>query len=462
MRYTKLIFSPLLVLFALCFALNAEGQEVTISSKKQEIVIESVNVIPMDKESIIPNQTVVIKNGIIKEIGEAGKVKYSKKAFIINGKGKYLLPGLAEMHAHVPPIEDMNPMKKVLMLFAVNGVTTIRGMLGHPRHLELRKEINKGNILSPRFYTSGPSFNGISVKTPEGGSEMVRNQKKAGYDFLKLHPGLTVANFEAIVKTAQEVKIPFAGHVSAKVGVWRAIDAKYATIDHLDGFVESLVPNVERMADSDIGLFGMFIGQQADTTQIPRLMQALRDKNIWVVPTQALAERWFNPNKDAIAFSKDPEMKYMTTEEITAWVTAKTNLQNNPKFNATVLNQFIALRRKLIYECYKNGVGLLLGSDAPQVFDVPGFSLHHELKYLVEAGLTPYQALQTGTVNVARFYNRTDMGVVKVGAVSDLILLNGNPLADIDQSKNIYGVMLGTQWLSNTFIQAELKKLANY
>jgi imidazolonepropionase-like amidohydrolase len=289
---------------------------------------------------------------------------------------------------------------------------------------------------------------------------MVRNQKKAGYDFLKMHPGLTVPNFEAIVKTAQEVKIPFAGHVSAKVGVWRAIDARYATIDHLDGFVESLVPNVEGMTDSEIGLFGMFIGQKADTTQILPLMNALKEKNIWVVPTQALAERWFNPNKDANAFAQEPEMKYMTAEEVEAWVNAKTNLHNNPKFNAEVVNQFIKLRRKLIYECYKNGVGLLLGSDAPQVFDVPGFSLHHELQYLVDSGLTPYQALQTGTVNVARFYNRTDMGVVKIGAVSDLVLLNGNPLENIAQSKNIEGVMLGNQWLPNTFIQTALKKLA--
>jgi imidazolonepropionase-like amidohydrolase len=446
-------------IFLLFFATISVGQTPTVDSKTQEIVFEAVNVIPMDRETVIPNQTVVIKNGTIKAIGEAGKVKFSKKALVINAKGKYLMPGLAEMHAHVPPIEDMDPMKKVLALFAVNGVTTIRGMLGHPKHLELKKEIAKGKVLSPRFYTSGPSFNGISVKTPEGGAEMVRNQKKAGYDFLKMHPGLNVPNFEAIVKTAQEVKIPFAGHVSAKVGVWRAIDARYATIDHLDGFMESLVPNIESMAESDIGLFGMFLAPKADTTQILRLMQALKEKNIWVVPTQALAERWFNPNIDAETFSKEPEMKYMTAEEVQAWVNAKNNLHNNPKFEKNLVNQFIQLRRKLIYECYKNGVGLLLGSDAPQVFDVPGFSLHQELKYMVAAGLTPYQALQTGTVNVARFFNRTDMGVVKIGAVSDLILLNGNPLESIEQSKNIEGVMLGNLWLSNSFIQAALKKL---
>ena len=135
-----------------------------------------------------------------------------------------------------------------------NGVTTIRGMLGHPRHLELRSKIQSGEIIGPHFYTSGPSFNGNSVKTPEAGAEMVRNQKQAGYDFLKLHPGLTKENFAAIAKTAKEVNIPFAGHVSFDVGVWRAIEAGYASIDHLDGFVESLVPGIDTIKEQQTRL----------------------------------------------------------------------------------------------------------------------------------------------------------------------------------------------------------------
>ncbi len=132
---------------------------------------------------------------------------------------------------------------------------------------------------------------------------------------------------------------------------------------------------------------------------------------------------------------------------------------NNPQYNAESINRFIALRRKLIYECNRNGVGLLLGSDAPQVFDVPGFSLHHELKYMVDAGLTPYEALRTGTVNVATFLNRNEMGVIKKGAVADLVLLNGYPLTNIEHVKNIEGVMLGTHWLSKDRIRKELIRL---
>jgi hypothetical protein len=177
----------------------------------------------MEKEEVVPNQTVVIKDGKITAIGN--NVKHGNNALIIDGRGKYLIPGLAEMHAHVPPIDDLTPMKEVLLLFAANGITTIRGMLGHPKHLQLRSMINNGEVLGPRLYTTGPSFNGFAVKTPETGASMVRSQKQAGYDFLKLHPGLTKENFASIASTAKEVGIPFVGHVSFGVGVWRAIDA---------------------------------------------------------------------------------------------------------------------------------------------------------------------------------------------------------------------------------------------
>lgn len=448
----------LLKIMLLLIVLSSSAQD-TINSNNREIVFHSVNVIPMNKEGVVPNQAVVVKNGKITAMGDAEKIKYSKNAVVIDGKGKYLVPGLAEMHAHVPPVDDLEPMKEVLLLFALKGVTTIRGMLGHPRHLELRNKIQSGEIFGPRFITSGPSFNGQSVQTEEQASEKVRQQKKAGYDFLKLHPGLTQNTFAAMAKTAKEVNIPFAGHVSFDVGVWRAIEAGYATIDHLDGFVESLVPGIENTSEEQNGLFGMFIADKADTTRIPKLITALRDHHIWVVPTQALAERWFAPNKDADALGKESEMKYMDPKTVTNWVNTKNNLVKNAKYNVAAINRFISLRRKLIYECNKNGVGLLLGSDAPQVFDVPGFSVHHELKYMVDAGLTPYEALRTGTVSVGQFLKRPDIGVIKKGAVADLVLLKGNPLANIEETKNIEGVMLGNLWLSHEWIAKELKKL---
>jgi len=447
------------IVAALLIVVSATTSAQLVSNKDQEIVIKGVSVISMESEKILENQTVVVKNGKIASLAGASSARIPAKALIIDGKGKFLIPGLAEMHAHIPPVDDLTPMKEVLMLFVTNGITTIRGMLGHAKHLELRSMINNGEILGPNFYTTGPSFNGMSVTSPEEGSKMVRKQKQAGYDFLKLHPGLTRPEFDSISATAKRVNIPFAGHVSFGVGVWRAIEAGYSSIDHLDGFVEGLVPGIENMHEQQTGLFGMFIADKADESKIPTLMKALQSNQIWVVPTQSLAERWFHPDYGPDSFKKDPHAIYMNSQIVEQWITSKKNLMENPLYDPAKVKNFISLRRKLIKSCQDHGVGLLLGCDAPQVFNVPGFSTHHELEYLVLAGLTPYEALKTGTVNVAKYLGVENSGVIKEGAVSDLVLLDGNPLKDIAQTKNIAGVMIGTQWLSKAYIDGELKKL---
>lgn len=425
-----------------------------------EIVFRNVNVVPMTGDTVLALQDVVARAGVITGLGPSGSLGWSDSALVIDATGKYLLPGLTEMHAHVPPENDLQPMQEVLLLFALNGVTTIRGMLGHPRHLELRTKINNGEIFGPRLYTAGPAIAGDDIQTPEKARSEVIAQKQAGYDFLKiLMPALSKEAFDAVVATAHEVKIPFAGHVPGTVGVRGAIDAGYATIDHLDGFVESLVPGIENMNWGDVGLFGMFVANQADTSGIPALVQRLRERQIWVVPTQCLAERWFAPGDVSRTFMAAPEMIYMNADELKEWSDMREQIVKYTQYDSTEIEVFRRIRKQLVFECNKNGVGLLLGSDAPQVYNVPGFSAHHELRYLVEAGLTPYEALRCGTANVGRFWGRDDLGVVKPGAVADLILLNANPLENISNTRRIEGVLLGHRWMSGAFIAETLKKL---
>jgi imidazolonepropionase-like amidohydrolase len=438
---------------------GSSGWAQPIDSRKQEIVFKSVNVVPMDQERVLPDQTVVIRDGKIAYVGTAQKAKYAKNALVVDARGKYLMPGLGEMHGHVPQTEDLEPMKEVMMLFAANGITNVRGMLGHPKHLELRDKIRSGEIFAPHFWTTGPSFNGISVPNPASGAEMVRKQKAMGYDFLKMHPGLTRDKFDAIATAAHEVGISMVGHVSFGVGIWRAIEAGYGTIDHLDGFIEGLVPGVESM-EKEAGLFAMFLADKADTTQIPKLMKALKAKGIWIVPTQSLADRWFSPDFLPEDFLKDPHRIYMKPETIQQWNQTKTDLLKNPLYTSDKIKNFIQLRRKLILACQKNGVGLLLGCDAPQIFNVPGFSTHAELGFLVKSGLTPYQALQTGTVNVAKYLHReNESGTIKIGNIADLILVNGNPLEKIEHTQAITGVVLSGQWMDRSYLDATLKKL---
>jgi imidazolonepropionase-like amidohydrolase len=332
-------------------------------------------------------------------------------------------------------------------------------MLGHPNHIKLREMINSGEVVGPHFYTTGPSFNGQSVKTPERGAEMVREQKAAGYDYLKLHPGLTKETFPAIAKTAHEVGIPFVGHVSYNVGVWMAIDAGYSSIDHMDGFIEAITPGIDTLAEQETGLFGSWIAYRADESKIPNLVSKLAEKKIWVVPTQALAERW-QSSQPASVYLAAPEMKYMKPNELKGWEDAKNSYLNNVNYSKEKADALTRVRRNIIRQLQAGGVGILLGSDAPQIFNVPGFSAHHELKYLVDAGLTPYEALKTGTVNVASYLGRSaNSGMIKQGYAADLVLLNGNPLKDITQTRSVEGVMIGNKWLSKDFISKELKRL---
>jgi len=453
-RYPSTIFTPVLFL---ALTLTLSHAQSLPDSRTREIVIHSVNIVPMDgPDHVLSNQTVVIKGGKIVAIGN--KPKYGREAFLIDGAGQYLIPGLGEMHAHVPPTDDLEPMKEVLFLFASHGITTIRGMLGHPKHLELRDMLRKGEIAGPAFFTTGPSFNGISVTSAEAGAAMVRKQKEDGYDFLKLHPGLSREKFDAIAKTAKEVNIPFVGHVSFGVGVWHAIESGYSTIDHLDGFVEGLVPDLGPMMEQQTGLFGMFVADKADASRIPKLTAGLKEHNIRIVPTQSLAERWFSPAFTPERFLQDPDIRYMKPETIRQWTDSKKTLLENPKYDTAKINNFIRLRRNIIRQCHDAGVVLLLGCDAPQVFNVPGISTHDELLYITRAGISPYEALKTGTVNVAEYLG-TQTGRIAPGAVADLVLIGGNPLKDITQTRNIQGVMLHGQWWSKEYIQQGLKKI---
>ena len=202
-----------------------------------------VNVLPMDKEGVLADQTVVVTDGKITSIAPAAKTQIPTGAVKIDGTGKFLMPGLGELHAHIPggkaPEADI---ERTLFLYVANGVTTIRGMLGDPRHLVYRERVAKGEVLGPRIYTSGPSFNDNTASTPEAAVAMVVEQKKAGYDLLKIHPGVPRNAFDVMAAKADELRIPFAGHVPEAVGLTRALETKYRSIDHLDGYVEALVP----------------------------------------------------------------------------------------------------------------------------------------------------------------------------------------------------------------------------
>ena len=213
-----------------------------IAQAPAPVAFENVTVIPMDSERQLTSQTVVVQDGRIAAMGPSGEVAIPEGATRVDGRGKYLMPGLTETHGHLPSGDAPPEMvDRVLHLYVLNGITTVRGMLGHAAQLEWRQQAATWQRLAPRLFLAGPSINGKSAPTPEDAIRMVEEQKRAGYDLLKIHPGLSRASFDAMAETAHRLGIPFAGHVPLDVGVQRAIEAGYATIDHLDGYMEALI-----------------------------------------------------------------------------------------------------------------------------------------------------------------------------------------------------------------------------
>jgi hypothetical protein len=252
----------------------------------------NVNVIPMSDERVLPEQTVMVEDGVITVIGPVDDVPLPDDAVIIDGTDRYLMPGLAEMHAHVPAADA--DLDRVLTLFAANGVTTIRGMLGRPSHLALRQQLLAGERFGPRLVTSGPSLNGNSVSGPAEGERMVRDQHSAGYDFLKIHPGLTAAEFRAIADTANELGMPFAGHVPVAVGLDGVFAAGMATIDHLDGYMAALMPAEVDRSGGYGGFFDVLLADQVREDLIDDVVAATVAAGTWNVPTQSLIEQLVN------------------------------------------------------------------------------------------------------------------------------------------------------------------------
>ncbi len=428
-----------------------------------EIVTAFVNVtvIPMDRDRRVPGQTVLVRGGRIVEIGPVARVKVPDGGVRVDGRGKFLIPGLAEMHAHIPGGQASDTVVgRTLFLYLAGGITTVRGMLGHPRHLELRARAARGELLSPTIYTSGPSLNGNSVPDAAAAAKAAIQQKDAGYDLLKIHPGVGREAFDTLAATARRIGLPFAGHVPEEVGIARALEARYATIEHLDGYLEGMLREGAPVTAGQSAFFGMNLGEHLDESKLAGLVEATRRAGVWNVPTQVLME-----NLTVAGTSQElalrPEMRYVPPENLAQWAEVKDGMLAETNSTPESARRMIDMRRRLIKALQVAGAGLLLGSDAPQIYNVPGFSTHRELESLVASGLTPFQALETGTRNVAAYFGtQQETGTIAKGKRADLILLDADPLADIRNTTRRSGVMVRGRWLPRAEIEKRLAEVA--
>jgi imidazolonepropionase-like amidohydrolase len=368
---------------------------------------------------------------------------------VIDGSGRWLMPGLMDMHIHVVGGEgdEGDGAWQQMQLLVANGVTTARSLAGAPTAPVVKRRVDDGSLLGPRLYLAGPSLNRNSVPTPEAGRAAVLAQAAQGFRFLKTH-GVDSATYEAVVAAAAETGVPLVGHVVPDYGLRRALAAGQQ-VEHLDGYLAALLPEG---AEQPAGQF--FFGPELeamDEGRIPEVVRATLDAGVWNSPTMALFDI-VGLGRGAAEYQAWPEAVYAPANAKAAWARTLDEMAAAPATPAQRA-RYLDLRRGVLNALVAAGAPLLVGSDSPQLFMLPGFALHRELEALVAAGLSPYRALSAATRDAGRYLG-LEAGTVTEGMLADLVLLDGNPLEDVAHAGRIRGVVLRGRWLSDDELDA--------
>lgn len=380
------------------------------------IAFVDVNVVPMDSERVLERQTVLVQDGIIAKIGLLSEVSVPDGTTIIEGKGRYLMPGLADMHVH-------NWSENDFVLFLANGISTIRNMWGSPMHLQWREKIAKGELLGPTIFTAGPLLDGSPpiwegsavLETAEQARKTVVEQKEEGYDFIKVYNRLQPEIFDAITDEAKKQGIPVAGHVPDAVGLEHVLRSGMKANEHLTGYRELLQSDDSPYKNKKDYSSRIRRWNYLDKTKIPAAIAATVDSRMWNCVTLVVYQG-FVSSAEAEKLYQMPEMKYVDPMIKESWDPAKDfRSKDLTEDDFKTLRKADGIRLKLTAALHKAGAGILLGTDTPNPFTIPGFSIHQELENLVAAGLTPYEAIKAGTTDAAEFLDVDDFGVIASG-----------------------------------------------
>ena len=395
-------------------------------SQAEVVAFAGVNVLPMTSETVLSTQTVIVDRGTIQSIGPEGQSPVPAGAVVVDGRGKYLMPGLADMHFHLSAAEELN-------LCLANGVTTVRNMGGTPWHLTVRERIRKGELLGPHFSTAGPAMQSGSFpmpaaffeneRTPEAARQSVRRQKTEGYDYIKVHKLITTEAYEAIVGTASEVGMPVIGHVPVRVAPETVIRARQQSIEHLTGYDKAAPADLDRLIDQTLAA------------------------GIWNCFT--LSPVWAGENVKTLQASEPDEVKYVPSRTRAQWQRSQPKVRHYQNYE------------RILKTLDERGAKLMLGTDTITVYGVAGSAVHQELELAVKAGLTPYHALRYATVTPAEYLGLSkEAGTIEAGKRGDLLLLDANPLTEVRNTRRIAGVMVNGKYLPQPALQRMLDELA--
>ena len=425
------------------------------------LVFTHVTVIDTVRGALNRDVTVVISGDRIIAVGKTGRVGIPRNAQVVDATGKFLIPGLWDMHFHA--LDDNQAREIFFPLALANGVTGVRNTFGSEGFLKQRAELINGRLFGPRMILGSPVVDGpsptwvgsISVADAAAGRKAVRELKQSGYDFVKVYQFLPRETYFAIADEARKQNIPIAGHVPFSATAREASDAGQKTFEHLFGVglacstqEESLRPslaaaaaNVDKAIEAHLALFVRNESEPLasyDEQKALALFKHMARNGTHAVPTLVLHHSLgIGPNPPV---RNDPRLKYMpvSVKQIFAW-----ELGLFPAWQP-VFERMLTITKTM----HGAGVRILAGTDTPNTYCFPGFSVHDELELFVKAGLTPLEALQTATVNPAQFLNLSQsLGTIEKGKFADLVLLDANPLETIGNTRKIAGVVVNGKYL---------------
>ena len=441
----------------LAFLLSSLLSALTFAQSKQvlqskPLVITHVSVIDATGGPAKVDMTLVISGGRIVALGKTGKVRIPKDAQTIDATGKFLIPGLWDMHTHLSFYADtkQQPLTAFPALIA-NGVTGVRDLGGNLEQIDRwRKEIADGTLAGPRIFRAGPFVDGpkkmnetraartIVVKNAEEARAAVRKLKLLGVDFIKVHNGLSRDAYLALVDECRKQKIPLATHLPTSVRIIEASDAGTNSIEHIEMLTESIVFDVapgEKPKKSPVQALDELTDEKANT-----IFARFAKNGTWYAPTLVAYYTFFQEAEENVV--KDSRWK--------------------PAFEGRgkMFNRF----KQFVGMMQRAGVGILAATDFssktgvyPYPVPEPGTDLHKELEFFVEGGMTPLEALRTATLNPAKWLNiQKDYGTVEKGKMADLVLLEANPLENIKNTRRIAAVVLNGKYLSKEALQKML------
>ncbi len=434
--------------------------------------IIGVNVIPMTSDTVIRDATVLVRDGRIVAVGPAATVTVPGGAGQLMARGRYLMPGLADMHTHlysdgsVP--DSAGPAELGVML--ANGVTAARLMIGTPEHLVLRRQVESGEVEGPQLWVASPHFatepsdNARVVTTPDEVRQAVREVKAAGYDFVKVTFGLVGPLYDALVEEGKAQGIRIVGHVEPEVGVRRAIAAGQQ-IEHLDAYFEGALADSAPMRES-ITQFRVYRPQNwasldfIDDAKLTALAVETARSGTWSVPTLEIFNRAFSVPLTDEELHALPDWQMIPRAIRQPYVNSRNRYWAQPVSRGQRA-RFAEIRNSIVKRIADaGGAGrIMAGSDSPDLLMAYGWAMHREIAHLVRAGLTPWQALAAATRNPAEFLGAGDeWGTIAPGRRADMVLLSGNPLDDIENVGRIEAVAIGGKLFERPELDAMIRR----